>query len=517
MTGDGEADLLRFPRCRAAGSVADACDGLVDDLWEYGALPSIYLLVDGRLRCQAARGYFQVVDGFLPGTGVIGRVVATGRPLLIEDVRTDPNFIAAIPGLRAEGCWPVLVGGHVVGAVNLESHTTLPPGTTELLEEAAALLGERIEAAGGLPAVPLAQRLARIVVQLTSSTDAEEIRARAVEGAVEVSGMTSAALSGRDESGRWTVQRATGPLADTLCGWADDDHRVIADWVHAGTASHFPGSASPPPGYEFLLRADVRAISVQPLVVGGAVTGLLTTADTRPVPHDATIGAALELLAAQTATSLATAAAIEELSRRAVEDPLTGLYNAAVFSTDLEAAEEAAAADGTTGASGAGGTGGKACLFVDIDHFKSVNDTYGHPAGDRLLRGLAAELATELRGSDTLYRIGGDEFAVLATVRDRSDVAALAQRLLVAARRVRTTISVGATLVSGNGPQTTRLAADRALYAAKSAGRDQYVTTLADVRERSDDQEKKAQEEDAEGPPSAASSSVRESNGTVPR
>ena len=466
MTADDRSPA----RGREATTVTDACEALVDDLWEYGALPSVYLLVDGRLRCQAARGYFQVVDGFLPGTGVIGRVVASGRPLLIEDVRADPDFIAAIPGLRAEACWPVSVHGEVVGAVNLESMTTLPPDTARVLESAAGALGRTIEAAGGLPAVPLAQRLARIVVELTSMTDAARIRTRAVEAAAELSGMTSAGLSGRDVTGRWGVQAATGPLADVLGGWTDDDHRVIAGWVHAGTSSHFPGAGSPPPGYEFLLRADVQSIAVQPLVVGGQVTGLLTTADTRQVPHDATIGAALELLAAQTAASLATSAAIHELSRRAVEDPLTGLYNAAAFATALEAAEEAVTAGDTL----------IACLFVDIDHFKSVNDTYGHPAGDRLLRSLASELGTELRGSDTLYRIGGDEFAVLASVRGEHDVTALAQRLLEAARRVRTTISVGATLVSAQGSHATRLAADRALYAAKSAGRDQYVTAEPD-------------------------------------
>lgn len=487
-------DAPPLPRIRAATTVADACEALVDDLWEYGALPSIYLLVDGRLRCQAARGYFQVVDGFLPGTGVIGRVVASGRPLLIEDVRSDPEFIAAIPGLRAEACWPVSVHGEVIGAVNLESMARLPPDTRQLLEEAAGLLGRTIEAAGGLPAVPLAQRLARIVVELTSLTDAAQIRTRAVEAAVELSGMTSAGLSGRDSTGRWAVQAATGPLADVLCGWTDDDHRVMAGWVHAGTSSHFPGAGSPPPGYEFLLRADVQAIAVQPLVVGGQVTGLLTTADTRQVPHDATIGAALELLAAQTATSLATSAAIDELSRRAVEDPLTGLYNAAAFAADLEAAEQAAKA----------GDADTACLFVDIDHFKSVNDTYGHPAGDRLLRSLATELATELRGSDTLYRIGGDEFAVLASARSEYDMTALAQRLLEAARRVRTTISVGATLVSAAGSQATRLAADRALYSAKSAGRDQYVTA----------------ERDGDAGPSSdvdGANSLAEPGGTVPR
>ncbi len=114
---------IGFPRCSAARTVPAACEGLVDDLWEYGGLPSVYLLVDGRLRCLAARGYFQVVDGFPPGTGVIGRVVATGEPVVIEDLGTTTHFIAAIPGINAEACAPVAVQGRVVGAVNIESRS----------------------------------------------------------------------------------------------------------------------------------------------------------------------------------------------------------------------------------------------------------------------------------------------------------------------------------------------------------------------------------------------------------
>ncbi|MBA2774797.1 MAG: GAF domain-containing protein, partial [Nocardioidaceae bacterium] len=144
-----------FPRCASAGTVADACEGIVDDLWEHGGLPSVYFLVDGRLRCLAARGYFQVVDGFRPGTGVIGRVVATGEAAVIDDLASTPHFIAAIPGLNAEACFPVTVRGQVVGAVNVESRGALPEGIADLLGRAATLLGAVIESAGGMPPVPL--------------------------------------------------------------------------------------------------------------------------------------------------------------------------------------------------------------------------------------------------------------------------------------------------------------------------------------------------------------------------
>ncbi|TAL21557.1 MAG: GGDEF domain-containing protein [Frankiales bacterium] len=452
----------RYSRCAVASTVAEACEGMADDLRETFELPSIYLLVDGRLRCQAARGYFQVVDGFTPSAGIIGRVVARGEPVHVEDAQQDPNFIAAIPGLAAEACVPVRVFDEVVGALSVESMTQLPADVVEVLTVAAQHLGAAIERVGGMPPVPLAQRLARIAVGLTSLTDAAEIRRRAVDGAREVSGMSSASLNAVGPDGTWVVVCTAGPLAEALAQWTHEEHQVIAAWVEAGTSSHFPGGVDVPRGYEFLLRSDVRAIAVQPLAVAGRVTGLLITADTHPVPHDPSVGAAVELLAAQTAASLANAEAMAELSRRAEEDPLTGLRNAASFAADLAAA-----------------TPGTACLLIDIDHFKAVNDSFGHIAGDRLLCALADELTSNLRGDARLYRVGGDELAALlpATAEQASTVGL---RLVEAARRVRTTVSIGGALVGDvvagrDTPEAARLHADRALYRAKSAGRDRFL------------------------------------------
>lgn len=89
-----------FGRCRTAGTLEQACQGLADDLLALGfELPSVYLLTGHRLRCHAARGYFQVVDGFEPGTAVIGRTVASGRPQFLPDVSAVADFVAAVPGI----------------------------------------------------------------------------------------------------------------------------------------------------------------------------------------------------------------------------------------------------------------------------------------------------------------------------------------------------------------------------------------------------------------------------------
>ena len=110
----------------------------------------------------------------------------------------------------------------------------------------------------------------------------------------------------------------------------------------------------------------------------------------------------------------------ERLAHAAVHDSLTGLPNRVLFTDRLESAMRRARRGG----------GRVAVMFLDLDHFKLVNDTLGHAAGDRLLRLVAGELAGVLRESDTLARFGGDEFTVLCEVHDREEALEVARRLV---------------------------------------------------------------------------------------
>ena len=112
-------------------------------------------------------------------------------------------------------------------------------------------------------------------------------------------------------------------------------------------------------------------------------------------------------------------------------------------------------------------------LAVDVDQFKRINDEYGHQAGDVALVSVAGALRSVLRGEDELYRIGGDEFAVVVDVNGAGEVVTIARRLLEAARQAGHTISVGAAVhIAGESGRDTLRRADQALYQAKRAGRD---------------------------------------------
>lgn len=173
--------------------------------------------------------------------------------------------------------------------------------------------------------------------------------------------------------------------------------------------------------------------------------------------------------------------ASEELQRQAVTDPLTGLPNRVVLMDRLTQAVARARRSRTL----------VGVVFVDLDHFKTVNDTLGHDVGDELLRQVAARMQAAVRDGDTVVRLGGDEFVVLCEeVRSPAEVRLLAERIcaaqqapfLVRGQEVSVSASVGVTI--GDGPSAAALLkrADASMYEAKRDGRGRV-----DVRSQAED------------------------------
>jgi diguanylate cyclase (GGDEF)-like protein len=125
-------------------------------------------------------------------------------------------------------------------------------------------------------------------------------------------------------------------------------------------------------------------------------------------------------------------------------------------------------------------------LFLDLDRFKPVNDTYGHAVGDHLLQAVAARMEQTLRAADTVARLGGDEFLViLEDIDGTASVAEIAERLVDALQTpfavdghvLQIGTSIGIALYPEDGEEPERLvhSADTAMYRAKEAGRNRYV------------------------------------------
>jgi diguanylate cyclase (GGDEF)-like protein/PAS domain S-box-containing protein len=155
-------------------------------------------------------------------------------------------------------------------------------------------------------------------------------------------------------------------------------------------------------------------------------------------------------------------------------DFLTGLYNRRHFELELAREVDRAARYESPGA----------VLLIDVDNFKIINDTFGHMAGDDLLKGIAGLLKHRVRHTDILARIGGDEFAVLLPQTNVVQATAVADSLikeldkhlmLPANQSIHITVSAGVASLTGVSAAEVLVQADFAMYAAKKAGRNRFV------------------------------------------
>ena len=174
----------------------------------------------------------------------------------------------------------------------------------------------------------------------------------------------------------------------------------------------------------------------------------------------------------------------QKLQERAISDPLTGLYNRRYLSEFLPRELVRCRRSATP----------VAVMLIDLDHFKRVNDSFGHEAGDIVLKAIAALLKDKVRGSDIACRYGGEEFALIlpetsldAALRRAEDIRLAIARLgpsYAGTPLRKITASLGIALFPDHGEDTDALlrVADMALYAAKGAGRDRIVVGSAEKR-----------------------------------
>lgn len=237
-----------------------------------------------------------------------------------------------------------------------------------------------------------------------------------------------------------------GPLAGLI-----EDHQI-----HALTST---------------LTPRVSAVKTMELAAG-AILYLEVTAVGVAGPHDG------ERLVLVTVVDVSERKRFEQqLEHLAHHDTLTGLANRRHFDVELASHLERCARYGAQGA----------VIMMDLDHFKEVNDTLGHGAGDQLIISIATILRRRLRTSDVIARLGGDEFAILLPASDRAATEVVAANLLELVRNTvcvldgsrprNVTASLGAVLIRDTTASAAELlaTADMTMYDAKDAGRDQYA------------------------------------------
>lgn len=236
-----------------------------------------------------------------------------------------------------------------------------------------------------------------------------------------------------------------------------------------------------------IIAEGIRSSLICPLIANGIPVGVLFFSSLEPRTYDATHEEAFLRLASVVSILVEKSRLYEELAllnqelteardllkERATHDDLTGIWNRAAILAHLDTRLKQAARQRRA----------LAVAMIDIDHFKSVNDTYGHQVGDEVLRGVAVTIQGVLRAGDEIGRYGGEEFLVVAEVADRSEAVGLAQRLRATVevlrfgdedRQISATVSIGVAKARPQRHDTPReliRRADAALYEAKHAGR----------------------------------------------
>jgi len=389
-----------------------------------------------------------------PGVGLAGEVLRTGEVLWVPDLREDPRVVrrnlVTQTGWAAALLVPVSVEGRTVGVLDFNAPAI--PEPDRRLRDVLQALARQL---GGLFA--RAQTLDRL-------RDSEERYAAMVE-------LAAIGISHVDPNGRFVH------VNEALCGMLD---------YAAGELLGKSVKAISHPDDAGVTDDDIALLNA------GAINSF--TAEKRYLRRDGTpVWVRLTVAARRhdDGTVLHHVSIVEDITDRrqaearveylATHDELTGLYNRSMFNQLLTRAL----------AQGRRYRRGFAVLFIDLDRFKTINDSFGHEAGDELLKTTASRLQGLVRASDVLARFGGDEFVALLETPSRTAAGVAAEKLLetltapvvLRGRECRVTGSVGVATYPEDGDDGQALikCADMAMYVAKDDGKNGYRFYSADV------------------------------------
>ena len=448
-----------------ARSIAAAIEAFYEAV--AGAMPSVFVLEDGRLWLVAQRGYAVVPDGISVERGITGRAARLATAQMAADVRADPDYVSALPGVISELAIPLRSGRSVVGIVNVESERALPDGAADALKPFVRALAPLVGALRARRTLDLSA-LARLFVHLGSLRAPDDIAALAAASLPRVLPVEATQilvwgdLGASVELASWRSDTASRPplSADEIeAARAETDPTVVCQVLELerGTAGTPSRSAVWLP-----LRANAGEL--------GALVGV--SAESGHVDPNLLDTAAV--LAAHVAASLDAAFALQRERLSAMTDSLTGILNRRGLEERLER-EVRAAQERRMPLS---------MLVIDCDDFKEINDRAGHEFGDALLREVADVLSRSLPEGAAAARLGGDEFVVMIPGAGSDSAEALGAQIRTLLAEGLTDagfplkISAGVSTYPFDGATPTSLvrAADQALYAAKAAGKDRVAS-----------------------------------------
>lgn len=455
---------------------------------------ALFLYENEYLRCVADHDLRGPKDGleFHHNRGVCGWAARSRKSALVNDVLRDERYMAVDARTRAELASPLLSHDDCIGVINVESaHAgAYVYADLELLETiagraATAIHNARLHTAERTQR-ELAETLRDAGLALASELDPDLVLDLLLGHVAKVVPYDSASVM-LIESGQVRMKRHYGYDrfgVSHLAGAFDAPVRDLTN-LRFMFESRRPNVVADVRGYAGWIGMDIsRHIGSwcgAPIIARGEVLGFLSLDKTEPGFYSPELADRLAAFAAQAGLALENARLYAEQQRLAVTDALTGLPNRRRF--DEELAREIQRAVRFQRAA--------ALLMIDIDDFKRLNDTYGHPLGDTVLQTLAETLRRSLRTVDTPARYGGEEFAVILPETELDAAVEVGERLRSCISQMRlpipmaspapsypsVTVSIGLAIAPAHAdtPGTIIDAADKALYRAKHSGKNRLA------------------------------------------
>jgi len=431
-----------------------------------------------------------VCDGpFLVGDGIFGAAVAERELVLLSDLKSSyrlPYYPGACP-VRSVAAVPVLENEHVRGilVVDRKSDDPFTAEEQEILTSATryvlrAIQNERVFVQ--LERAKVEQgKLYRAARSLGAALSERDVVEASVRSAREVAAFDFAAITLYDEARKTHEIRAvSGEGVDSLVGVRFRHNPGLVSMV---VQNRYPlpykGEFDAAHQLIFTARSQPPAMPsmlVLPLLVHERPLGTLVLGARRRGAFGDSVRPTLEVLASHVAVSLSNARMVKRLEELATSDGLTGLFNKRAM---LEMAESKIAAAVRFSRN-------LSVMIIDLDHFKNVNDTFGHDIGDVVLKGLGGILRKTKRATDAVARFGGEEFIILCEETDSEGAMLLAERIREELQKttfqtpkgpLQVTCSVGVSTFPEGGRdwETLFKGADDALYVSKRSGRNRVT------------------------------------------
>jgi diguanylate cyclase (GGDEF)-like protein len=433
-------------------------------------------------------------DGILPGPfdardGIFGASLAKSQQLAVAGPKAYVHvpYYANRPAVGSACATPLLDRGQPRGVlmVDRESREAFTRDEEETLERAARFILRAIENERVFVQLERAKveqgKLYRAANALAAATTEAQVIEAGVNGAREFAAFDFAVVTLFDKTNNeHEICAVSGESADKLVGQRFRHNSGLVSMVVANRhALPYRGDYDPARQMVFTRRLSPPAMPsllVLPLLVHDRALGTLVLGSARRGAFGDSVRPTLEVLASHVAVSLANARMLKRLEELATLDGLTGLLNKRALS-ELSGQKLKSATRFKKPLS---------LMVCDIDHFKKVNDTYGHDVGDLVIKGFAEVLRRVKRDTDLVGRFGGEEFVVVCEETDDRGAAQLAERIrseLEATTfhseqgQIRVTCSIGVAPFPAAGQAWDGLfkSADEALYVSKRTGRNRVT------------------------------------------